>query len=294
METERFVQFPLYLLRELFTDKDVFNKILAYGIYRYSKKFDFNIREVGKQCMYGYYNKHLPNELNKLMLEYIDKGELSEDLDYKGFSPNGKNFEPDDSVNEIMGLFQKDERLNLLSIEYYQLHMALSSLKIKNGSIDHIINSAKKIEASKPENDPMPMINVKMLFNFRDKPKFEFEIAQLAAFIAVKSIIGVNAFYKTNKAMIVSRMFGYASTKHLPASFMHVAVSNLFKKYSNRYHIGLVLQALQLNWNVVSYNNNTHGLFMAIGNKISLNDLALRVEMKSNKNKIKTLSDKKK
>lgn len=216
MSNERYIQFPLFLIRDMFLNKQKsMSKIITFGIYNYSRTF--------------------------------------------------KNCEAKIAIND-----------------------ALESLNI-TGNIDYILKEGKKI---KPHNDPQPSINTSLLFDFRDKDKTEFEIAQLLAYIAIRSILGKRQYVKTNKAHIVSRMFGYASVNHLPVNF-HGAIEALFKKYSNRYHIDKVLQALELNWYVLTYSRNLRGLYVAMNDKIELEALIFAAEGKKRKILIENLNTKK-
>ncbi len=121
-----------------------------------------------------------------------------------------------------------------------------------------------------------------------NKDKSEFDVAQLAAYVSIKSILGTKKYVKTNKAHIVSRMFGYSSVKHLPKE-MIPSIKSLFTKYNSRYHIDKVLQLLELNWNVITYSNHIRGMYIAMGNKISIVELASAVETKKKKNQISEL-----
>jgi hypothetical protein len=99
--------------------------------------------------------------------------------------------------------------------------------------------------------------------------------------MAIKSILGMRRYVKTNKQHIVSRMFGYSSIKVIGK-----VNEELFKKYSTRYQIDKVLLELELSWNVKIYSRNIRGMYVSVGNKISLDDLALEAESKKKKNRI--------
>ncbi len=44
-----------------------------------------------------------------------------------------------------------------------------------------------------------PMVNLKLIFEFRDSEKSEFDLAQFAGYIAIRSIKGKKPYCKTNK-----------------------------------------------------------------------------------------------
>ncbi len=284
---ERYLQFPLSLLRDLFTDKKkVIDQIIRYGIYRYSKSFSYTLNDVSRQLMYAYYRNDLSSDLLKAMTTYVNDELIELDEDYNGFGDT--KFSPDIEVEQLLGIFESDKEFEGKAIEYYQMHLSYQSLGL-TGSIEQALKVAKEIEKHIPANDPMPMISRTHLFNFRDHDKTEFELAQFTVFIALRSIIGGKRQYaKTNKLHIASRMFGYASHKHLPDKFSP-AIKELFNKYTNRYHIDKVLQELELNWNVKIYSKNMRGMLVAMGNKIKMEDLILAAETQKRKNRIEAL-----
>jgi hypothetical protein len=286
MRNERYLQFPLFLIRDLFTDKEkAINNIITYGIYRFSQKQDYSIVEVARQLIYGYYRKGLTTQLRTVIERYVDNGEIEIDEDYNGF--NGRTFNPDTEIEQILPLFETDSDFKELAIEYYLIKQAYCFLGIK-GNMVNCLKEGKKIEKLIPLSEPFPMVNIDLLFAFRDNPKSEIEIAQFTAFISVRSILGVKPYCRTNKEMIVCRMFGYASKKQLPNQ-MKPKLKELFDKYSIRYHIDKVLQCLELNWNIRTYSKNMRGLYVAVKNKISIDNLALIAERKKKLNQIKAL-----
>jgi hypothetical protein len=292
---EKYLQFPLYLMREMLIDKEgTINRIINYGIYRYSKKFKYDLKKACIQVMYYYYRRQyaLTKYLEDKITEYAMQGKIELDYDYNGFTGGGEvNFDPEIELEGIAKIINTDIDFRNSIIEFYQIHLAYQSLGI-SGNIQNCLKIGKQIEDKIPENEPMPMISKSLSFEFRDKDKSEFEIIQLCAFIAAKSILGVKSSVKTNKMHIVCRMFGYSSIKQLPPT-LPKSINKLFLKYSNRYHIDKVLQQLELNWNLITYSNNIRGMYIAMSNKTSIEQLALIAETKKQKNRIAELKKQK-
>jgi hypothetical protein len=111
-----------------------------------------------------------------------------------------------------------------------------------------------------PDNEVMPMIGIHILLHFRDNDKTENEIAQLLAYIGIRSILGQKKYMKTNKQHIIARMFGYSSVKVL----QDAESNELMKKYSTRYHYEKIIKSLAVEWNVCTYSNRTRGIFVSI------------------------------
>ncbi len=289
-QDERYLQFPLFLIRNIFINKEqTINQIIKYGIYRYSTRFKYSIDNIAQQIIYDYYKGNLSNDL-KQKIDLIDNEIIGKDDDYNGFTGKGQ-FDPANEITELMECFKNDDDFYLVAIEHYRIHLAYQSLNI-SGNKENCLQIGKEIENQITKGEPMPMINLNLLFDFRDNPKSEFEIMQLCAFIAIKSILGIKNAVKTNKNHIQSRIFGYASIKHLPTEFNEVTKA-LYNKYSHRYHIDKVLQHLELNWNIITYSNNLRGLYLAVNNKMNIEQLALLAETKKQKNRILDLKKKK-
>jgi len=286
---ERYLQFPLFLLRDFISNKEkTINRIFDFGIFLYSTKFSYQVEEVAKQLIYDHYNKKLPIALQR-KIESIGSEIIGLSRE-TAFTSDG-TFQPFDEIQELLEVFDTDEQFLKNAIEYYQVHLAFQSLGI-TGNIETTIKGGKEILKMVQPAEPLPMVNKKLLFDFRDNEKSEFDLIQFLAFIAIKSILGKRTCVKTNKMHIICRMFGYSSCKHLPEK-MPSNVKELFSKYSHRYHIDRVIQSLELNWNVLTYSSNLRGMYVAMGDKINLENLVLIAETKKQKNRIENLKMKK-
>jgi hypothetical protein len=285
----RYLQFPLFLLRTYFEDRTAtLNNILVYGIYKYSTKFDYKDDDVAKHLIYANYNHRtkLPVDLLK-KLDSLDSDIIGLD-DYRGFAD--KIFAPEAEIAEIFKAFNSDDKFYKDSIEYYQICLAVKSTQVTTGSEKSILEKAKKIEQKIAPKESMPMVSVKLLFDFRDNEKSNFEDIQLLFFLAIKSILGTFDFVKTNKKLILARAIGYKSHKELPSELGPV-LNNFLVKYSKRYHFDKIKTELEFNWNIISYSHHNRGLYFSIKSKYSLDQLALKCESNKRKNKIKALAD---
>lgn len=289
MDKPKYVQFPLYLWRDIFSRKvEVINKIFCFGVYWHSKRFDYSLPNVARQIIYDLYNNKLGVKLKKCITA-LKSDVIGCNEDYRGFDNNGRQFEPTDEMEELLQAFEMDDNLKAMAVEHYQMHMAFESLEM-NGDIEHNLKIGKQIESEKPKNEPMPMLSKALLFEFRDKEKSEFELAQFAAHMAIHSIIGKKPFATTNKLHIVARMFGYSSHKAISEQ-LNPAVKERLIKYSNRYHMGKLLQELEFNWHVVIYGKHTHCLY--VSTKMSRDMLVLTAEARKKKRKIAKLKGEK-
>lgn len=261
---ERYIQFPLCLLMETYSDpyKGI-NLILHYGIVNFAKKFDYDISKVATQLMYCYFREQeiIPFELLETIQSYIETEQLSYDPDYYGF--HNTIFEPLEGSPELLELFESDQDFRDSAILLYQIRQAVSkeNLRIDIGSIDNTISqyeTGKKIQERFEQQfgkDVMPSIKVDQIFEFRDSINVNEsfnKIEYFRAYIGIKSLIGRNTFTTTNKPAILSRIIGCKSK----AAFEYFTTNRYNKrkellptveKYSKKYQMDkLLLNLAQL------------------------------------------------
>ena len=284
---ERFIQFPLPMMGEILKDShSTLYSIIRYGVYKYSKKLRANIDDVSRQVIYDIYQNNLDKKL-KSMIESLGCDIIGCNEDYRGFTTKG-TFDSVEEIRELKSYFLMYPDLEELCIEHYRLNQARIYLRVTLVSFDQTIESSKKLDMAYSENKIFPMISFSHIWNYKDNPKSEYEIIQLLAFIAIKSIIGNRRCCKTNKQHILARMLGFASIKDIPEQ-MDIRLVEVLKKYSHRHHMKKLLDDLILNWNVLVYSHQMRGLYIAISNKITLNELAVFAENNKRKSKLEAL-----
>ncbi|MDP3643136.1 MAG: hypothetical protein Q8S54_08095 [Bacteroidota bacterium] len=256
---DRYIQFPLCLLMQTYQNPaNGLNLITGFGIVNYAMKFKYDIVEVGRQLMYAYYREtdNMQRDLKKAIDKYGASGQLTIDEDYNGFSglKHGTTFNPLEASEELLGLFESDEKFKEDAILLYQIRQATGEkfLNLKVYSIDSTIAQYKKALALKTNfeqkfgADVMPSIKPLQLIEFRDSGA---ELDVFRAYIGIKSLIGRNTFATANKPVILSRMIGCKSK----AAFEHYTTDRYNKdktllptvdKYSKKYHIDKLLLTL--------------------------------------------------
>lgn len=286
----RYFHFPLFLLGDLFVNKEkTMNNIMHFGIYNFTKLCGIDEEQMARQVCYGMYRGGLTSALEQKVRQYIMIERITYDNENNGFDTRG--FNPEQEIDEITSLYQEDREFYNLSFDYYQVKKSLEFYYIK-GSIERVFNDAKTIEKIIPANEPYCMINKKHVFEFRDKDKSETEIAELAMFLSMRSILGQKTYCKTNKQLVVSRMFGYANAKQAESK-MPKALKPLYEKYQNRYHFDKIKENLELNWHIQVYSNHNRGFYIAVKDEMSMDNLAFAAESNKKKHKISELQAKK-
>ena len=246
---DRYVQFPLCLLQETYeTKNNGLNIILDYGIIKYATSFKYDITEVARQLMYAYYRDRpmIQDSLYNMICSFIDSDQLSTDEDYNGFS--GASFYPDDSIQELLKLFESDPKFKEGAIFRYQITQAESFLNIKDYSIDRTIGnynkglSLKNSFESKYGPDACPSIKPTQIIEFRDS---ERDIDLLRAYIGIKSLIGHHNYVSTHKTVILSRMLGCKSNESLEAFLKsNKNAREVYEKYKGRKRMDTLLYKL--------------------------------------------------
>ncbi|HLO90966.1 MAG TPA: hypothetical protein VK172_07345 [Lentimicrobium sp.] len=285
-----YVPFPISLLRNLLIDKvNVLNLILNYGVYHFADKMNYNLQDVAEQIIYAYYRKNLPHNIQVLVDYYVENEKIVIDDDKCGFEVNGY-FSPEEESHDILRLFETDQKFKDLSVSFYKMSQTFKFFYLK-GNYD-AFKVGNKIAKTIPENEVFAMINLKVLFNYIKYDKTESEIAQLAMYLGIRSILGKKMMYKTNKKMIVARMFGYKNHKELEDK-LHPKLKEFYDKYTHRYHFDKIKTDLELNWAIHTYSDHIRGLYVGHGKSLTYEKLAMEAELKKKDNRISELKEKK-
>lgn len=241
MENEfRYVHFPLFLIKDLFSPKNqetVISNIFDLGIYNYSKQFQFQDFSAYSQVIYCYYRGGLTDELHEYLQNLYDKEVLTLDQDYNGF--NGLKFEPYE-LDELCEYAKDHTELRELCIEFYKMDLAMKSLNL-TGSIERILGDSKEILKLVSEherrygNEPSVMLKTDFIFDYYKKTKSFNEIILFAAYAGIKSIIGKKDFAGTTKKMIIARMIGAKSDKVLQDFLKNKELKKIYDQYIKRY-----------------------------------------------------------
>ena len=137
--------------------------------------------------------------------------------------------------------------------KYFQVNCGNADLAFKQGSI--LVNSIDK-------KSPRAGLSIEIFFNYYKKVNdlIEFDAACFLAFLAIRSILGKKPYCKTNKGLIVARMFGYTSTKNIKDVTKE---HPLMQKYSTRYHLEKIINELEFSWNLKTFANHSRGRWVS-------------------------------
>ena len=280
MKEHRYLQFPLCLLKETYTDPVAgINLMIGYGIINYAIKQTYALRDVARQLVYDWYRDrdNMSIKTVRIISKAIDREEFIEDEDYNGFS--GDTFEPDDNIDQVLELFNDNTDMRDRAIFDYQMHTACQLLNIdkhSTGNTFALYSEANKIkEDFEAEHGPdaMPYCKVSLLFDFRGNPA---EIDLLRAFIGCSSLIGQREFTGTHKTVILSRMIGAKSNKALD-KLLDITTTATYNYYSNRRHFDRLMDRLADHHFIMTLTRKDRGIIY-ISKYMEPEDLAARIK----------------
>ena len=120
-----------------------------------------------------------------------------------------------ETVDNIMDYATYKHSLGLeFGNENQRMKEAAHFFNIKFGNIERAMQKAKEIHDSVKKGTPFASVRLKMLWDYYDNPKKETDIACFCAFCAINSILGNKEYIKTNKSLVIARMFGLIDSKN--------------------------------------------------------------------------------
>lgn len=120
-----------------------------------------------------------------------------------------------ETIDNIMDYATYKHSLGLeFGNENQRMKEAAHFFNIKFGNIERAMQKAKEIHDSVKKGTPFASVRLKMLWDYYDNPKKETDIACFCAFCAIKSILGNKEYIKTNKSLVIARMFGLIDSKN--------------------------------------------------------------------------------
>jgi hypothetical protein len=287
----KYLQLPQSLLRELFYNrKTVMKNMLHVGTYRFAQKLPYDKLDVCRPVLYDYcrHPEKLPNELRKQVKRFIDLGFIA--------TVDDVNFDQeliDSEAASMVDQFTKyAPELLPLVYDYSRVHKAMNFFDIP-GNTGLITEQGKRIADAALPGEPWPMISKNLAFEFRDNDKSEYDIAQLACYLAIRSILGKRSYYKTYKPMILARMFGYATFKQLHEANLKPEIKSLVDKYSSRYWMEKLLMEMRISWRLHVYSGTPkikfYGIYIGVADKISLESLIIAAHERRKKTKAQAI-----
>jgi len=279
------------------------DNIINAGIYKYSTKIEYDSERISNQLVYDYYRhpENLTPELKSSLLKYLGQPQpetfISKNGDIKTSTPSGFEkgtdgtikFNPIAEYYTLKPAFEKNPDFYKAATIYYTVHQSMRSLEV-TGKTGLCVREGRKIWDGVYEREECPCINMYLAYEYRDEEKSEFEVAQLAAFIAIRSILGTASSKKTNRNHILARMFGYGTIDKLNnRSKSNPQIERLISKYSKRYWMDKILLKLQLNWHILIDGSRCRGLYIGNESNVTMGKFMEITEGQREKNRIKEL-----
>jgi hypothetical protein len=159
-------------------------------------------------------------------------------------------------VNKMQSYCSESEDFREVS-EIEKFKAACKYFQIDISNMQSCIKNGKKL-LNHDEGIPFTSIKRSMLMDFYNNESYtNFELLQLASYLAIKSIIGKNKAFKTNKKMVLARALGYS--KPCP----ELESNPIYEHYQIRYHWEKLRDELKLNWCVVFSSIHARGFYVS-------------------------------
>lgn len=211
-----YIMFPLPFVQQILTDRRKLSDAFEYGIYKISmfqKVSDYNAY---RQIVYCYFNldSNKVDNLTKYLKDELDKLDCVYDDDYRGFTSDGNNFDPEEIISILSEYGENNQEFHNRVVEFYKLRQIKDVI-----GICFNIESVTKTHDKYGDYNGEPLVSVKkeIMFDFynnRNK-KSEHEMVLFAMFMGIKSIIGNKDFCATTSDMIKCRMIGAKNKESL-------------------------------------------------------------------------------
>ncbi len=125
-------------------------------------------------------------------------------------------------------------------------------------TIKYKLKQGKQLFDSIPTGNPKVGLNISIFWDYYKNEKSDFDIACLAAFLALKSILGTKPYCKTDNAYLWARMSGNSNSMK---DFSEL--SEGVKKYANEYQTVKIKNALIEGWKLITYSRYTRGFYVS-------------------------------
>lgn len=182
-------------------------------------------------------------------------------------------------VKLLEGIF-KDKQTVLSDAIYYSLYSHSLKLELSESDYEKFVAAwkwfdvtgvdkekfkrGKELFNSIPADSPKVGLNISIFWDFYKNHKSDFDIACLAAFLAIKSIIGTKPYCKMNNAYLWARMSGNSKAMKEVSE-----LSDDVKKYANEYQTSKkIIPALREGWGLVYYSRHTRGFYVSFTLKL--------------------------
>jgi hypothetical protein len=239
----------LYLIQKLHTSpKEAVHDLLINAVDNYAKRIEVKLDNVLNDIIYDYYNNRLNTELKSKINSLVKEKCFESDKWQRGFDSVG-NYDPVSERAQLIEACMHFPELKDDCISFYQLKRSMITLKIP-GNLLTIVADVKRIKGElqlyQDQFGPDATFSVKIetLLKFQKDKKSNYDFELLAAFAAIKSIIGKKKYASTTKSYITTRMIGAKSTKELETSLKDPVIKQVYEKYEKRYHIDKLIDDL--------------------------------------------------
>lgn len=310
-----YIKLPLPFIRLLLVKPEETGNVIRYAVYKMALNYDADTRNVFRQVLYVYYQTHifeddwnesayveyvtskpdscLPDDICSKIEELWQDNKLSLDFDRKGFDHEGTFLSSDvDQISEIEDYASTDETFFDKCATWYKIRQVCSNIGISLEDVNLYEISYNRFAQYNMDNDIFAYVNTSIILRYYNNSRSgrisELERVQFACYAGIKSIVGLNDYWKASKELILARMMGLKSSGEITTEILNrkerTEANRIYKKYSKRRQfVGLLNKMLEYNYIKCCFGKKKSGY--CLSTKLT-EDEVMKREVESERNKI--------
>lgn len=236
MEPFKVVNYALILNKYLWTQPNASRIILYYAVGRESKNIDICDNDAFTQVVYFYYNNRdlLPDIIREEIEDMADFPDNSDD--YRGYNPKGE-FDPKEEVGFLLKYSDSHREFGNNCRDWYKFYISFSGdakfhLDFDDDKFSLYLEFRRYYPVSNGIPTSLPLL---MLLEWQDKNSIH-NVALIAMYSAIRSIIGRKEVAATTRAFIHARMFGARNAAELEAMTQEPKINECIKEWEPTKH----------------------------------------------------------
>lgn len=307
-----YLKLPLPFIRLLLVKPEETGNVIRYAVYKMASNYDADTPNVFRQILYVYYQTHidvdyngsatveyvtskpyncLPDDICNKIEELWQDNKLSLDFDRKGFDLEG-SFLSDDEISELEDYASTDATFFEKCVKWYKIRQVCSNIGIPLEDVNLYEMAINRYAPYNINNDIFAYVNTSIILRYYNNSRSgrisEIERVQFACYAGIKSIVGLNDYWKASKELILARMMGLKSSGEITTEILNrkerTEANRIYKKYSHRRQfVGLLNKMLEYGYIKCCFGKKKSGY--CISTRLTEVEV-MRREVESERNKI--------
>lgn len=310
-----YIKLPLPFIRLLLVKPEETGNVIRFAVYKMASNYDADTPNVFRQVLYVYYQAHifdvdcnesatveyvtskpynsLPDDICNKIEELWQNNKLSLDFDRKGFDLEGSFLSwGDNQISELEDYASSDATFFGKCATWYKLRQVCENIGIPLEDVNLYEISYNRFASYNIDNDIFAYVNTSIILRYYKGSISgrisEIERVQFACYAGIKSIVGLNDYWKASKELILARMMGLKSSGEITTEILNrkerTEANRIYKKYSKRRQfVGLLNKMLEYGYIKCCFGKKKSGY--CLSTRLT-EDEVMKREVESERNKI--------